>query len=218
VKSLKSLFRILLTILGVFTFWQIVIRIARKVWHFPAPAFIGYFLDSDVRRAMQPPGAMIERSGVCPGMKVLEIGCGSGGYTTFIARVVGPEGEVAALDIQPAMLRQLEAKLAKPAYEDIRNITLHEASAYDLPFEDGTLDLAYMITVFQEIPDRDRTLAEVMRVLKPGGLLAITEWVFDPDYVLISTTIKQGEKAGFVVDAALGNWWTYTVRFKKPTG
>ena len=91
---------VLLTILGVFTLWQIVIRIARKVWHFPAPAFIGYFLDSDLRRAMQPPEQIIERSGVRAGMKVLEIGCGSGGYTTFVARAVGPEGEVAALDIQ----------------------------------------------------------------------------------------------------------------------
>ncbi|MFN2286592.1 MAG: class I SAM-dependent methyltransferase, partial [Anaerolineae bacterium] len=122
---------------------------------------------------------------------------------------------VAALDIQPAMLAQLAAKLAKPENQDIHNIVLHEASAYELPFDDNTLDLVYMITVFQEIPDRDRTLAEALRVLKPGGLLAITEWLFDPDYPLMSTTIKQGTRAGFAVDAVLGNWWTYTVRFKK---
>jgi ubiquinone/menaquinone biosynthesis C-methylase UbiE len=149
-------------------------------------------------------------------MKVLEVGCGSGAYTTFFARAVVPGGEVAALDIQPAMLEQLAAKLTKPENQDIKNITLHEASAYALPFDDNTLDLVYMITVFQEIPDRDRTLAEVLRVLKPGGLLAITEWIFDPDYPLMRTTIKQGTRAGFVVDAAPGNWWTYTVRFKKP--
>jgi ubiquinone/menaquinone biosynthesis C-methylase UbiE len=215
VNHVKSFMRTCLTILGVFTVYQIVIRLIRKHWHFPAPAFIGRFLDSDVRRAMQPPDHVIARSGVRPGMKVLEIGCGSGAYTTFVARAVGPEGEVTALDIQPAMLAQLAAKLAKPENQNIHNITLREASAYDLPFEDGTLDLVYMITVFQEIPDRDRTLAEVMRVLKPGGLFAITEWIFDPDYPLMRTTINQGEQAGFVVDAALGNLWTYTVRFKK---
>ncbi|MBN1874968.1 MAG: methyltransferase domain-containing protein [Anaerolineae bacterium] len=164
---------------------------------------------------MQPPDIMIARSGIHAGMKVLEIGCGSGGYTIAVARAVGPEGEVAALDIQPAMLHQLAAKLAQPTYQDIHNITLYEASAYDLPFEDETFDLVYMITVFQEIPDRDRALAEVKRVLKPGGLLAITEWLFDPDYPLMSTTAKQGMDAGFVVDAALGDLWTYTVRFKK---
>jgi len=216
VKKLKSFLRITLTTLGVFVLHQVIIRIVRKVWHFPAPAFIGRFLDSDVRRAMQPPDELIARSGVRAGMKVLEVGCGSGAYTTFVARALGPEGEVAALDIQPAMLRQLEAKLAKPAYQDIHNITLHEASAYDLPFEDGTLDLVYMVTVFPEIPERARALAEVLRVLKPGGLLAITELLFDPDYPLMRTTVKQGEQASFVVDAALGNLWTYTVRFKKP--
>lgn len=211
----KPCLRLLLNILGIFALYQIVLRLVRKVWHFPAPAFIGRFLDSDYRRALQPPEPIVARSGVRPGMKALEIGCGSGAYTTFFARAVGAEGEVAALDIQPGMLAQLAAKLTKPENQDIHNITLHEASAYNLPFEDGTLDLVYMITVFQEIPDRDRTLAEVLRVLKSGGLLAITEWVVDPDYPWMSTTIKQGTQAGFVVEAALGNLWTYTVRFQK---
>ncbi len=212
----NTLLRTIFTILGILTLYQIIIRLVRKVWHFPAPAFIGRFLDSDLRRTMQPPEQIITRSGIRAGMSVLEIGCGSGAYMPFIARAVGPEGEVAALDIQPAMLAQLVAKLDQPAYQDIHNITLHEADAYGLPFEDGTLDLVIMITVFQEIPERDRALAEVVRVLKPGGLLAVTEWIFDPDYPLMRTTIKQGTRAGLVVDAALGNWWTYTVRFRKP--
>jgi ubiquinone/menaquinone biosynthesis C-methylase UbiE len=212
---MRRVSRIFLNGLGIFTLYQIALRLIRKVWRFPAPAFIGRFLDSDYRRTLQPPGPIVTRSGAQPGMKVLEIGCGSGAYTTFFARAVAPTGEVAALDIQPAMLAQLTAKLAKPENQDIHNIVLHEASAYELPFDDNTLDLVYMITVFQEIPDRDRTLAEVLRVLKPGGLLAITEWLFDPDYPLMSTTIKQGMRAGFAVDAVLGNWWTYTVRFKK---
>jgi len=214
-KKSRPCLRLLLNILGIFALYQVVLRLIRKYWHFPAPAFIGRFLDSDYRRTLQPPAPIVARSGARPRMKALEIGCGSGAYTTFFARAVAPDGAVAALDIQPAMLAQLAAKLTKPENQDIQNITLHEASAYALPFEDNTLDLVYMITVFQEIPDRDRTLAEVLRVLKPGGLLAITEWIFDPDYPLMSTTIKQGTRAGFVVDAALGNWWTYTVRFKK---
>jgi ubiquinone/menaquinone biosynthesis C-methylase UbiE len=214
-KKSKSLMRNFLNVLGIFALYQIALRLARKVWRVPAPAFIGYLLDSDYRRMLQPPDQIVARSGAQPGMKVLEIGCGSGAYTTFFARAVAPEGEVAALDIQAAMLAQLAAKLAKPENQDIHNIVLHEASAYELPFEDNTLDLVYMITVFPEIPDRDRTLVEVMRVLKPGGLLAITEWILDPDYPLMSTTVKEGTRAGFVVDAVLGNWWTYTVRFKK---
>jgi len=55
-----------------------LLRIIRKLYHFPAPAFIGRFLDSNVRRWLQPPDKIIERSGIKPGMTVLDLGCGSG--------------------------------------------------------------------------------------------------------------------------------------------
>jgi len=65
-------------------------------------------------------------------------------------------------------------------------------------------------------PDRSRALQQVRRVLKPGGILAVTEWLPDPDYPWKSTTIKMGREAGLVLDEAPGNIWHYTVRFRKP--
>ena len=208
--------KILLIIFGLFAAWQIIIRVGRKFFHFPAPAFIGRILDSNCRRKLQPPDKIIERSGIKHGMKVLEIGCGSGALTTFVARALRNGGKVYALDIQPAMLKQIEKKLTKPEDQDIKNIELIQASAYNLPFENNFLDLVYMITVLPEIPDRQKALAEIKRVLKPEGILAVTEFLPDPDYPLISTTIKQGKKAGFILDETAGNIWNYTVRFKKP--
>jgi len=207
---------VLIAILGLLLLHQVVMRIVRKLVHFPAPAFIGRGLDSNFRRRLQPPDKIIQRSGIRKGMRVLEVGCGSGAYTTFVARTVGEEGKVYALDIQPEMLQQLEHKLAKPEDEDIKNIELVNSSAYDLPFDDGSLDLAYMVTVLQEIPDRSKALQQVRRVLKPGGILAVTEWLVDPDYPWKSTTIRLGREAGFHLDEALGNFWQYTVRFRKP--
>jgi len=157
---------------------------------------------------------MIGRSGIKPGMTVMELGCGSGAFTPFIAREVGELGKVYAVDIQPAMLRQLERKLSKAENQDVANIELREASAYDLPFADASLDLACMITVLQEIPDRNRALQEVRRVLKPGGILVVTEFLPDPDYPLRSTTIKVCQKEGFILEDNLGNLWNYTVRFR----
>ena len=146
----------------------------------------------------------------------MELGCGSGAFTTFAARAVGKQGKVYAVDIQPKMLKQLEGKLAKAENQDISNIELKQASAYDLPFEENSIDLVYMVTVLQEIPDRGRALREIKRVLKPDGILAVTELLPDPDYPLSSTTIKICQREGFVLEENLGNLWNYTVRFKKP--
>ncbi len=208
--------KVILIVLGAILLYQVLIRIIRKLHHFPAPVVIGRFLDSNLRRWTQPPDKMIERSGIKPGMTVIDLGCGSGAFTTFVARVVGEQGRVYAIDIQSAMLQQLERKLFKPENQDIRNTELREASAYELPFADESTDLVYMVTVLQEIPDRRRALQEISRVLKPGGILAVTELLPDPDYPWRSTTIKICQREGFVLDASLGNLWNYTVRFKKP--
>jgi ubiquinone/menaquinone biosynthesis C-methylase UbiE len=213
--TLKIILIVILCILAFPILWVSVAKLVRKMFRFPAPAFIGRLLDSNYRRRIQPPDKFIQRSGIKEEMRVLDLGCGSGAFTTFVARAVGEKGKVYALDIQVDMLKQLENKLSKPENKDIKNIKLIEGSAYELPFDNNSLDLVNMVTVLQEIPDRDKALREVKRVLKPGGLLAVTELFPDPDYPWKSTTIKLGEEAGFVLDEVSGNFFNYTVRFKK---
>lgn len=209
--------KIILIVIGAIALYAaVVLRIIRRYYRVPAPAYIGRFLDSDFRRWFQPPDKVIERSGIKPGMTVMELGCGSGAFTTFIARVVGERGKVYAIDIQRAMLQQLERKLARPENQDFTNIELRQASAYNLLFADESLDLVCMVTVLQEIPDRGKALREIRRVLKPGGILAVTEFLPDPDYPLPSATIKICQQEGFILESNLGNLWNYTVRLKKP--
>ena len=207
---------IILIASGAIIFILIIIRIIRKSYQLPAPAYVGRLLDSDFRRFFQPPGKLIARSGIKAGMSVIELGCGSGAYTAHMARAIGGQGKLYAVDIQPAMLRQLERKLSKKENEDIHNIELKEASAYKLPFADDSIDLACMVTVLMEIPDRGRALREVKRVLRPGGILAATEFFPDPDYPFRATVIKIGEGEGFIFDESQGSFWNYTVRFRKP--
>jgi ubiquinone/menaquinone biosynthesis C-methylase UbiE len=208
--------KIILIAIGAVIFILILLRIIRKSYQSPAPHYVGHILDSNFRRFLQSPGTIIERSGIESGMTVMELGCGSGAYTTYVARVVGEEGKVYAVDIQPAMLRQLERKLTEAENLGIRNIELKEASACELPFADEFFDLVYMVTVLMEIPDGGRALREVKRVLRPGGILAVTEFFPDPDYPFRSTVIKTGKREGFSLDGSQGNFWNYTVRFKKP--
>jgi ubiquinone/menaquinone biosynthesis C-methylase UbiE len=214
--ALKIVLIVILCILAFPILWFTLAKAVRKLFRFPAPAFIGHLLDSGYRRRIQPPEQLIKRSGIKRGMHVLDLGCGSGAFTPFVARAVGEKGNVYALDIQADMLEQLENKLSRPENEDIRNIKVIEGSAYELPFDGDSLDLVYMVTVLQEIPDRNRALQEVKRVLKSSGILAVTELFPDPDYPWKSTTVKLGEGNGFVADEVSGNFFNYTVRFKKP--
>jgi ubiquinone/menaquinone biosynthesis C-methylase UbiE len=191
------------------------VRVLRKFVHFPAPPFISYFLDSNLRRKMQPPLLVIKRSGIKEGIKVLEIGCGSGAFTPYIARAVGKKGFMYSLDIQQKMLDRLYKKLQKEENKDINNVKLILGNAYGLPFEDQSIDVVTFITVLQEIPDKAKALIEASRVLKKDGKLAITELLVDPDYPLRKTTIKQVVKAGFAVALDEGNLINYTICFNK---
>lgn len=191
------------------------LRVIRRFYKFPAPTFVGYFLDSRWRRKLQPSEKIIEGSGIEEGMSVMELGCGPGTYSLDAARAIGKEGKLYAVDIQPQMIDKLQRKLKKEENKDINNIETKVASAYGLPFEDRSFDLVYMVAVLQEIPDKQRALKEVYRVLKGDGILAVSEFLPDPDYPLRRTTKKLCEQAGYKLVRSSGNFLGYTLQFSK---
>ncbi len=205
----------LLTIIVIIFLVEVVFRIFAKLFPFPAPSLIGTFLDSGFRRVVQPPAKVIERSGIKEGMRVLETGCGSGAFVDHVSRAIGQNGKLYALDISPGMLRRTERKLARLDNIDIKNVELVRSNACDLPFADETFDLIYMVTVLWEIPDRMKALKEAVRILKPGGIFSVTELLMDPHYPLRSTVVRTCCKAGFVTLETFGNFFDYTIRFKK---
>jgi len=198
--------------------YLVIGRILKRFIHFPAPPYVRYFLDSNLRKKMQPASLVIARSGIREGATVLEIGCGSGAYTLDIARVVGKDGIVYALDIQQSMLDHLNRKLAKEKNKDITNVKVLLGNAYKLSFEEQSIDVIVLITVLQEIPDKTRALIEAGRVLRQDGYIAISELFVDPDYRSRKTTARQVREAGFEAEATEGNFFSYTIRFKKTLG
>ena len=200
---------------GLLFFWLFPLKLisrlaARSGKSAPCPASLAWLLDNPVRRRTMRP--LLDRIGIRPGERVLELGPGPGAFTVDAARRVGPEGRLIAVDIQPEMIAQV-AKRVQAA--GLVNVETHVASAYNLPLDDASLDRAFLVTVLPEIPDRRRALAELRRVLKPGGMLSITEEFLDPDYLFPFETIRLVEASGFSLEQRLGNFWVYTVNFRR---
>jgi ubiquinone/menaquinone biosynthesis C-methylase UbiE len=192
-------------------------RILVKVFNYsrPVPAFMSPFLDSRIRLFLQPPELILERSGVKTGIRVLDLGAGSGIYSFKVALSVGNDGQVIALDIQSDMLKIIKEKLKQPENKKITNIEVVNADAAKLPFDSFSFDVVIMVSVFQEFVDKLGVLKEVRRVLKNDGVLAISETLPDIDYYLPQTLKKIVSKAGFNEKETKGNWFSYTMRFVK---
>ncbi len=153
------------------------------------------------------PDRIMERSGLSQGERVLEIGPGAGYLTQFALSRIGPTGQLVCLDLQIEMLRKVCKRLGD------RAPMLVCASGSQLPFRDGVFDRTFLVTVLGEIPDKQGALAEQARVIRRGGVLAVTEEMPDPDYVRASVLRRLTEAAGFQTGERLGNWLNFTQRF-----
>jgi ubiquinone/menaquinone biosynthesis C-methylase UbiE len=176
------------------------------------PEFLANLIDNPLRRRFQPPNEMPIRHNIEPGMIVLEVGPGNGRYTIETARRVGRAGKVIAIDIEPKMIERVNRRAQA---EGITNLEARVADVYDLPFDDGTFDAIYLITVISEVPDPDRALNEFYRLLKPSGVLAFSELLTDPDYPLARTLIRKAQTASFRLKQKTGSFFSYTLIFEK---
>ena len=155
-------------------------------------------------------GRILERAGLRPGERVLEIGPGAGWITEQAVERLGADGRLVCLDLQIAMLRKVRSRLGA------RTPGLVQASGSRLPFRDGAFDRAFLIHVLGEIPDRPAAVAELHRVIRPGGELAVEEGLPDPDYIRGAVLGELVTTAGFRSGERFGGWADYTQRFVRP--
>ncbi len=187
----------------------------RRHPHMPCPSSLSFLLENPFMNRVAGAELLLDRAGVSPGMRVLDVGCGPGRITLPAARRVGLAGEVVALDIQPAMLRRVQEKLTA---QKVHNVRLLQAGAGEGKTEPESFDRAFLVTVLGEIPDKPAALREIYRALKPGGILSITEVFPDPD-MLRPTVIRQlAQETGFSVAEQIGSFPAFTMNLVKPAG
>lgn len=108
------------------------------------------------------------------GATVLDIGCGAGMDLLLAARRTGPRGRVIGIDMTEAM-RRLASQGA--AMSGLTHVTIMDADATRLPIEDRSVDVVISNGVLNLVPEKERAVAEIARVLKPGGRVQIADIV-----------------------------------------
>ena len=157
------------------------------------PWWGGYFIDNPMRRLLHNPEKIVGPY-VQPGMTVMDVGCGMGFFSIAMARIVGDQGRVIAVDLQQKMLDVLR-KRAEKAGVAVR-IRTHRCEPNRLGVE-GPLDFALAFMMIHEVPDQSRLLGEIHGCLKPGGkLLAAEPRIHVPGNAFLQT-VATAEKLGF---------------------
>lgn len=116
----------------------------------------------------------IDCSGVRQGHAVLDIAGGTGDLTAKFSKLVGPTGKVILADINDSMLKVGRDKLIDRGI--IGNVDYVQANAEALPFPDNSFDLITIAFGLRNVTDKDKALASMYRVLKPGGRLLVLEF------------------------------------------
>ena len=154
----------------------------------------------------------LDRISLRPGQRVLEVGPGPGRLLLPAAQRVLPGGEAVGLDIQASMIDRLMQRAAK---EGISNVTAIVGDAAESHFNAGSFDVVFLCTVLGEIPRREEAFRQCHAVLKPGGLLSVTEVFPDPHYQSFVTVKRLAEAGGFRIREKLGRWYFFTANFIK---
>ena len=175
-------------------------KLATPMSHLGAP-----WLERTTRDAEQQPEHVLDVLLVRKGQRVCDFGAGSGYFTVRMARRVGDEGRVFAVDVQPEMLALLGKKLAG---EKLTNVTSVLAKPSEPSLPPSSVDLVLMVDVYHELERPDLTMAQLRQALAPGGRVAWVEYRAEDPNVAIKaehkTTLvqlrKEAEAAGYRVE------------------
>jgi len=143
-------------------------EIAQTMHYLGAP-----WLVRESREREEECATLLKSLNVKPGQTVCDMGCGNGFYTLELAKLVGPEGKVLAVDIQQEMLRMLQER-AKEA--NIANIEPILGTPVDPNLPEGKVDLILCVDVYHEFSHPAKMLAAMKKSLSAGGRLVLVEF------------------------------------------
>lgn len=150
--------------------------------HFKVMSFL-----MKLRDFISPRKNVLAEVGIKQDFHVLDYGCGPGSYVPFTSELVGKNGRVYALDIQPLAIKRISKMTTKKNLTNIQ--TIQSDCATGLP--DNEIDVALLYDIYHELSEPGMVLTEIHRVLKSNGILSVNDHHLKNDEI-ISAITKQG--------------------------
>jgi ubiquinone/menaquinone biosynthesis C-methylase UbiE len=142
------------------------------------PSFYASLLDATraeaLEEARRDPDAAFAPLKLRAGLRVLDVGCGTGDHLRIMAPLVAP-GPAVGVDLSATLIASAQRRTAP----DLAHVSFQVGDACELPFADGAFDRVAANQILLHLADPWRAVAEMRRVLRPGGLLSIGEWDWD---------------------------------------
>jgi ubiquinone/menaquinone biosynthesis C-methylase UbiE len=167
------------------------------------PWWGGYCIDNRLRRLLHAPEKIVGPY-VKPGMTVMDVGCGMGLFSIAMARMVGDQGRVIAVDLQQKMLDVLQKRAERAGVAN--RIRPHRCESDRLGIEDP-VDFALAFAMAHEVPDARRLLTEIRSCLKPGGKFFVAEpWLHVPGRAFAAMVATANDVGLQVTEQAKVRW------------
>jgi ubiquinone/menaquinone biosynthesis C-methylase UbiE len=128
------------------------------------------------RDAWQRPDDVIAALALSSGSRVADVGAGDGFFTGRLARAVGPEGRVLAVDVQPKMIELLKLLVEK---EQLANVDVIRGESADPRLPAASLDAVLIVNAYHEMTEHGAILEHIRKALRPSGRLVIVEPITD---------------------------------------
>ncbi len=176
------------------------------------PHQLSFILDFPLRRLILSPEELANRLHLREDSRVLEIGPGSGYFSVEVAKRI-PKGHLELLDVQEEMLEKVRKKIESTGNE---RVGFTKGDAVRLPYRDCEFDIVFLVSVLGETPDALACMENIFRVLRPSGVLSVTEQPGDPDFLSMAEVSNLAKKCGFEFMESFGKGRNFTINFRKP--
>ena len=141
-------------------------------------------LEFKIRDFLRPRTHILKEVGIKPEFRVLDYGCGPGGYVSTAAKLVGPKGKVYALDAHPSAVKMVQNLASKKHLSNVE--VIHSECPTGLP--ENSLDVVLLYDILHDLADSNCVLNEIYRILKYDGILSVSDHHWGEDDIVSRIT------------------------------